>query len=145
MPYPPNIEAPPWKIEIRRYPGGFVAGVHVIASQPRKVYCATVGPFATNRAGRQVPTAETTSHTSESVQPAVVANCGVPYAGLSAETLLAHGDLIAAAPDLYAALEEALRCAELFGNTASWATQARDALAKAQGQEPKDGTQGGQS
>ena len=94
----PKWEKAPWQIEITRNSAGIVERVRVLAAQPRVVHCTT---FKTkrNRAGFQE--FESVMGSKTETHPAVVADCGITYVGLSAETLLAHGDLIAVAPELY--------------------------------------------
>jgi hypothetical protein len=106
---PLNIEKAPWTVEITRNSAGLVSRVRVIAAEPRSVTCTTF-EGSRDRVGRQVLGKILSSKTDS--HPAVVADCGIPYAGLASETLLAHGDLIAAAPELYAALEKWLQFSE---------------------------------
>jgi hypothetical protein len=103
----------PWKLQIERNSEGLVSHVRVLAAESRVVmasYCETTR----DRVGRQIPKPGTMK-TTKYVQPAVVCDCGIPYAGLSAETLLAHGDLLAAAPELYELVEEVANARNLHG------------------------------
>ena len=127
-----RIEPVPWKVEITRNELGRISHVRVLAAQPRTVFCFTVEGLKRNRTGNLVTDPDKPPNTKQSKieQPAVIADCGIPYAGLSTETLLAHGDLIAAAPDLYEALEELVISAGIAGTTPRF-QKARAALKKA--------------
>jgi len=151
----PRWEKWPWTVEIRRNVIGRVDRVRVLAAEPRRVISASV-TGKRDRVGNFVPNLEI-SKMQEHISPAVVADCGVTYAGLDAETLLAHGDLLAAAPELYEALDDLLRQIEVGGPFVTG--RAIEALRKARGesedepaiqslinsQEPDSGTQGDQS
>jgi hypothetical protein len=99
-------ETRPWKVEAERNVEGRVTRARVLAAEERVVFCAT---FITknaerDRSGKIVSReCEMTQHRHSTA--AVVADCGITYAGLSSETLIAQADLIAAAPELYDALE----------------------------------------
>ena len=113
---PLKIEKAPWRVEIGRNGMGRVSHVRVLASEPRHVYVATMqAETFQDRAGNvhlkpgAIPKMTETHdiqpavvcHCGMAEAPVVVCDCGVSYVGLSGETLLAHGDLIAAAPELY--------------------------------------------
>jgi hypothetical protein len=98
-----NWEKEPWRLKIERNEGyGTVRSARIIAAQPRTVI-ATAFRTSTDRAGRRSLTGILSQDTSH--QEAKVCDLGITYAGLSGETLLANGDLIAAAPDMYRMLE----------------------------------------
>ncbi len=134
-------EAGPWRNEIEYNSAGYVARVRVYAAESRSVTVTTFTGLKRNRIGELVPTPDAKSDTQTSDHPACVADCGIPYAGLAAETLVAHGDLIAAAPELYEALEAL--CFEIEDNNEDQqephyvdVQKARAALAKARGESP---------
>ncbi len=154
----PKWEKGPWKVEIRRNLAGYVSGLRVLAAEPRVVMCTTFqAETITDRVGNQTlkPGTQPKVTTDTSVQPAKVCgcqiqpieicDCGISYAGLSSEALLANGDLIAAAPELYAALEQITQWAggmDAERLPAPWPEmvhQAQAALAKARGEQPAPG------
>lgn len=105
LPHPLPIEAPPWTVEIER-DGRHVRRARVIAAKPRIVYESRFR-IEYDRAGREIPGRGAELPRLTHTSPAVVCDCGVPYAGLAQETIIAHADLIAAAPELYLDLQQA--------------------------------------
>jgi hypothetical protein len=141
-------EKGPWSVELRRDSGGIVRGVRVLSATPRHVYSMTIQTeTVTDRVGRRLvkPGTEPKVKTTHDIQPATVCtcgmaeepieicDCGVTYVGLPPETLLANGDLIAAAPELYEALS-----AFIDGTGEPWerVVNAKRALDKAKGETP---------
>jgi hypothetical protein len=147
-------EKGPWRNEITYNGAGYVSRVQVFGAENRVVSVTTFTGMKRNRAGQLEATPEAKSDTTTESQPALICDCGIPYAGLAATTLVAHGDLIAAAPELYESVdalclalnmhhgleppvETAKRIEKERGNaTANHYLKACAALAKARGESP---------
>jgi hypothetical protein len=150
-----NIEKAPWRVEISRNAMGRVSHIRVLAAEPRHVYVSTMqAETVRDHVGNvnikpgTTPTIKTIHDEQLAVvcncgmaeEPVIVCDCGISYVGLSSETLLAHGDLIAAAPELYEALERCILLIdpddgdELTPTATRIVSEARAALAKARGE-----------
>lgn len=126
-------ESGPWHTDITYNSGiGTVRSVRVVGAVERVVTVSTVTGLKRNRVGALEATSETKSIIRTESQTATICDCGVPYAGLAAETLVANADLISAAPDLYSACDMALHAFE-DGWAINW-DDLRSALAKARGE-----------
>ena len=101
----PYWEPGPWTVKIGRNTLGRVDSCQIVSPRQR---CTTVEVIGVkrNRAGMIIdPDIQAAVVCQCRVQPKVICDCGVTYAGLDARTLTGNADLLGAAPDLYAALD----------------------------------------